>query len=212
MIIKLHEVMPAPLKGAPLREESLWGKTISISSSDRTLVEAESGSGKTTLIALLYGLRNDYSGGLEIDGRNARNISLGDWSKLRQTRLAIVLQDLRLFPDLTARENLLKLDLTKTVDLAEAEAMADRLEVAHKLDQPCRKLSQGQQQRFAIIRALCQSFELLLMDEPFSHLDARNTALAGALIEEKCEANQAGVVLTTLGEAAPFATNQHLRI
>ncbi len=60
-------------------------------------------------------------------------------------------------------------------------------------------LSVGQQQRVAIIRALCQPFDFLLIDEPVSHLDARNNTIAATLIQEEAEANGATVIATSVG-------------
>jgi ABC-type cobalamin/Fe3+-siderophores transport system ATPase subunit len=62
----------------------------------------------------------------------------------------------------------------------------------------------GQQQRVAIIRALCQPFEILLMDEPFSHLDAENSLKCLTLINKRCDEIGAGFVLTTLGDDHGF--------
>ena len=60
------------------------------------------------------------------------------------------------------------------------------------------KLSFGQKQRISIIRALCQSFEFILLDEPFSHLDENNSRIAWDLIKDEAEKQRAGVVITSL--------------
>ena len=64
--------------------------------------------------------------------------------------------------------------------------------------------SYGEQQRIAIVRALIQPFELLLMDEPFSHLDNENILKAAKLIAEECAKRNAGFVLTDLDEDEHF--------
>ena len=58
----------------------------------------------------------------------------------------------------------------------------------------------GQQQRVAIIRALAQPFEWILLDEPFSHLDEENTQKCLTLIHQRCDEQRAGFILTTLGD------------
>jgi putative ABC transport system ATP-binding protein len=78
--------------------------------------------------------------------------------------------------------------------------MAAALGIAEKMQSKCGTLSLGQQQRVAIIRALAQPFQMLLMDEPFSHLDEDNIRLACALIEHKCKQHNAGLILTTLNQ------------
>jgi len=74
------------------------------------------------------------------------------------------------------------------------------LGVASILNQSCGTMSYGQRQRIAIIRALCQPFDYLLLDEPFSHLDEANVKAACALIRAVCAEQNAGYILVSLGE------------
>ncbi len=60
-------------------------------------------------------------------------------------------------------------------------------------------MSVGQQQRVAIIRALCQPFDFLLLDEPVSHLDSRNNSVVASLIEHEAKECGAGVIVTSVG-------------
>ena len=213
MRIALKQVIPAPLAGISFAQTCIWGSDVELSSSNKTLILAGSGMGKSTLLAFLYGLRMDFTGEILLEGKSTKEIKLTEWSKIRQEQLSMVLQELKLFPHLTARENIqIKAQLTKHKSTSEIEAMASLLGVEQKLDQPCHQLSLGQQQRIAIIRALCQPFKLLLMDEPFSHIDQANIEKACTLIENECTANQAGLVLTSLGEKYPIAFNQTLNL
>jgi putative ABC transport system ATP-binding protein len=84
------------------------------------------------------------------------------------------------------------------------DTMAERLGVSHILDQRTGLCSYGEQQRIAIIRALIQSFDWLIMDEPFSHLDQENIAKAAALIAEECTKRKAGFMLTDLDDDNHF--------
>jgi ABC-type phosphate/phosphonate transport system ATPase subunit len=88
--------------------------------------------------------------------------------------------------------------------------MLAKLGLGDKLNQSCGTLSQGQQQRVAIVRALISKFQFLLMDEPFSHLDEENTAIALDLILNRCEHLNAGCLMTTLGETYNNKFNQML--
>jgi ABC-type lipoprotein export system ATPase subunit len=157
------------------------------------------------LVHLIYGLRKDYDGTLTLHGNNAQDNDLEAWANLRQTKLSIVFQDLRLFLNLTGLENIqLKANLTNTTSLDEILRMAKHLGVSDYLNRPCATLSYGQRQRIAIIRALCQPFEWLMLDEPFSHLDTENIRLATELIEEKLAAQNAGLIIVTLGDTYFF--------
>ena len=89
--------------------------------------------------------------------------------------------------------------------------MAQSLGVQHILGQRAGLCSYGEQQRIAIIRALMQPFEWLLLDEPFSHLDKENIIKAAALIKEECLQRNAGFIITDLDEDEHFESAFILR-
>lgn len=205
MLIEFKNVLPIPLADTPLSHESCWKKETSIDSGNNYLVEAPSGTGKTTLINIIYGTRHDYDGNVLIDGKDINKFSIGHWTMLRQEFLSAVFQDLRLFPQLTAIENIrIKNGLKETLKEEEIHFMAEQLGVAHRLNQKCGTLSLGQQQRIAIIRSLAQPFRFILLDEPFSHLDEDNSRKACEMIAKACQKNQAGLLLTSLGPSSYF--------
>lgn len=203
-MIQISNLEPIPLKEMPdgISPQSRTFRTrCEFEKGKNYLVDAPSGKGKSTLLHILYGIRSDYDGTVQLNGRDIRGYSKDDWAGIRQRQLSIVFQDLRLFPRLTALENiLLKANQTATVGEERAVEWAHRLGIGGQLHQTAATLSYGQRQRTAIIRALCQPFDFLLLDEPFSHLDEENTQLASALIREVCEAQSAGFVLVSLGE------------
>src|SRR5690606_36036205 len=122
------------------------------------------------------GLRKDYTGEITYDNQNISSFSPSEWANIRQTKIAVVFQDLQLFPKFTVKENLLiKNRLTNVFSEMEIIQMLEELEIDDKWSQQCGILSMGQQQRVAIIRALIQPYIWLIMDEPFSHLDKENT-------------------------------------
>ncbi|CAN5793892.1 ATP-binding cassette domain-containing protein [soil metagenome] len=205
MRIEFKNVLPIPLADTPLSAESCWKKETLIDSGQRYLVEAPSGTGKTTLINIIYGTRQDYEGVVLMDGKDIKSFSLDHWSMLRQEFLSAVFQDLRLFPQLTALENIrVKNNLKSTLKEREILSMAEELDVVHRMNQRCGTLSLGQQQRIAIIRSLAQPFRLILLDEPFSHLDEVNAKKACIMIENARLKNEAGLLLTSLGPSSYF--------
>jgi ABC-type lipoprotein export system ATPase subunit len=88
----------------------------------------------------------------------------------------------------------------------------EQLEIDNKWEQQCGLLSMGQQQRVAIVRALLQPFEWLILDEPFSHLDTENSQRALDLINKRSDELKAGFVLTTLGDDYNFSFDHELKL
>lgn len=201
MLFELKKVIPQPLQNQFRADSDIWNTEVQIKENSQYFVGAASGKGKTTLQHILYGLRKDYEGEVFFKGKNISNFSLEDWSTIRQNQVSVIFQDLRLFAQLTAQENLLlKNKLSDYYTEQEIVHMSQQLEVEHLLHKPCGILSYGQKQRFAIIRALCQPFEILLMDEPFAHLDQVNIQLACDLIIKACEKQKATYLIASLGE------------
>lgn len=215
-MIHLDNIKPIPLIETPGGISSVshtFGQQLTFQKSTKYLVVAPSGRGKSTLLHIIYGLRNDFEGNLIIDETPAANFQNDDWSTLRQQRLSIIFQDLRLFPALTALENIqLKADLKNFKTTEEIKKMAIQLGVEHLLDKQAKTLSYGQRQRIAIIRALCQPFDFLLLDEPFSHLDAMNIKIASDLIEAEVNQQNAGLILVSLGEKYHFQYDHELML
>lgn len=215
MQITVQNLIPIPLKENILKRNSdVWNKHILFSDKERVKIKAPSGTGKTTLIHVLYKMRTDYEGSVEYNNHNLKNITGDGLAQYRQQKLSIIFQDLRLFENLTARENIeLNRIMQKPYHPAERiDEMAERLHITHILEQRAGLCSYGEQQRIAIVRALIQPFELLLMDEPFSHLDIENTQRAAALIAEECDRREAGFVLTDLDEDNNFSYTQYLNL
>lgn len=200
MNINLDHIVPAPLSGMLDGKSEVWDTKVSFEQGKRYQVYAPSGKGKSTFIHILYGIRHDYEGNVAIDGVQIPNIKNKEWALMRQQKMSLVFQDLRLFMNLTGRENIqVKSVLYKDDTTAEIERMAAFLGITHVLDKQAAFLSYGERQRVAIIRALIQPFDFLLLDEPFSHLDEENIKKACQLMDEKCTQNKASLVMTSLG-------------
>ena len=215
MEIKLQGLIPIPLGGKLLtRTSDIWNTTVSFASQNWIKVLAPSGTGKTTLINTLYKLRHDYNGTVQLDNKDLKTINGDELATLRQQKVSIIFQDLRLFENLTARENIeLKRVLQKPYyETTMIDEMANRLGITNILHQQAGICSYGEQQRIAIIRSLVQPFEWLLMDEPFSHLDNANRDKAVSLIQEECSKRKAGFILTDLDEDNLFDYNSTYRL
>ena len=207
MKIQLEEVVPIPLKDKIERSNSeIWNSKVEFLPGERIKIKAPSGTGKTTLTNIIYKLRHDYSGRILWGKEDVKKIKGDFLAAKRQQTISIIFQDLRLFENLTARENIeLNRVLQKPYYEAEMiEEMAEKLGITSILNQNAGICSYGEQQRIAIIRALVQPFEWLIMDEPFSHLDNTNIEKAAKLIAEECTKRKAGFILTDLEEDEHF--------
>jgi ABC-type lipoprotein export system ATPase subunit len=198
MLIELQQVIPTPLPKKIIESSEVWNLNLVIKPQSRILISAQSGMGKSTLLHLIYGLRDDYQGRLLIDGQYTRDLTYKNWVTLRRRNISLIFQDLRLFPHLSARENLILIP-DPNPSSPSIDEMAERLGMHTFLDQSVYTLSHGQRQRIAIIRALLKPFQLLLLDEPFSHLDEENQSYACELIQEITDKNNAGIILSSLG-------------
>ena len=76
----------------------------------------------------------------------------------------------------------------------------DMLGIGDKLDAKIGKMSFGQQQRVAMIRALVQPFDFILADEPISHLDDNNSRIMGEIMMTEAKKQGAGVIVTSIGK------------
>lgn len=175
---------------------------MTLSTAQTIKIVAASGSGKSSLLSFLSGLRADYSGDILYDDKNVRQFSAIQWSRLRSQTISMVYQDLRLFKNLSARQNIeVSQAISSAVDKPESiEDMAGKLNVLNQLDRETRKLSFGQMQRVAIIRAISRNFKWLILDEPFSHLDRDNASIAWNLICEQAQLRNAGIIIACLDE------------
>ncbi len=214
MTIRFEKMIPLPMLEQDTSGSEVWeAETLLLHQEKRYVVEAASGRGKTSLLSIIYGIRSDYRGKVFLDDRDLSTFTLKDWSLLRKEKLSFIFQGLELFDDLTGLENIrLKNNLTGYHKDERILEMAQLLGVDSFLKRKAGILSFGQQQRMAIIRALCQPFDFLLADECFSHMDHENSLRAYKLILEECEIRGAGLILTSLNETGLPKADLNLKI
>jgi len=213
MYLQIDDLLPAYFEEPRKATSELWGKQIRIDKGEFIKIVAPSGSGKTSLMHFLYGLRHEYRGKISYDGQEISHLTPEQYAYYRKDHISIVFQDLRLFPEQTVFENIeIKRQLNPYHRPEKIREMAERLGIGSRLDFKCRTCSYGEQQRVAIIRSLMQPFEFLLLDEPFSHLDNKNSEKAMELMVEEARLRNAAIVFADLEriDYYPFTRIFHL--
>lgn len=213
MHIELDHIIPYPLIEIFTWKSDIWRQAVCFESGKRYQLDAPSGNGKTSLINLLCGLRQNVEGAWHIDGQPAASYRATQWCELRRRRMAVMFQDLRLLPELTVDENIrLKTVLTEPPPPPSAASMLTALGMRDRIGQKVGSLSWGERQRVALARTLSQPFDILLLDEPFSHLDSDNIGIACELIDQACHERGAGYIMASLGYDYPLIPDRRMKL
>ena len=199
--IQFNSVIPKVFSQLPSLESEVWNTDITFEKGHSYLIEADSGKGKSTFCSYIVGYRHDYSGQVLFDGQDTKNYKVNQWVDMRKYHISHLFQELRLFPELTAFENVqIKNKLTNFKSENQIKTWFEALGIEEKLDVKVGLLSFGQQQRVAMIRALVQPFDFILADEPISHLDDKNSEIMGQIMLDEAQAQGAGVIVTSIGK------------
>ncbi|MBN1299816.1 MAG: ABC transporter ATP-binding protein [Melioribacteraceae bacterium] len=177
------------------------GIDLEIKKNNITVIIGASGAGKSTLLHLLGGLDYPTSGRVLLNDRDIYKLSDKELSEIRNKNIGFVFQFHHLLPEFTAMENInipqliagLSYDKAsgKSMELLTVVGLEDRAD--HK---PA-ELSGGEQQRVAVARALANSPEIILADEPTGNLDTMNSELIHQLfLKLKTELKQTLLIVT----------------
>ena len=211
--IEMKGMLPRVFVSEKIPPSDVWRHDVAFERGKFYLVEAASGGGKSSMCAYIFGARTDYEGRLLFDGEDAAGISMAGWQALRRRNIAYLPQELSLFPELTAWENIqLKNRVTGYASEKMVERWLEQLGIASRRDYPAGRMSIGQHQRVAIIRRVCQPFDFILLDEPVSHLDEENNRIAATIIAEEARRQGAGVISTSVGNHILLDYNERLRL
>lgn len=211
--IELHKVLPKVFAGREDDNSEVWLREVTLERGKHYLISAESGTGKSSLCSYLYGFRTDYTGSIAFDGADIRPLGVNEWCRLRSRHIAYLPQELRLFPELTAMENVeLANRLNGFKTRQQILQLFEQLGIADKTDSPVARLSIGQQQRVAIIRTLCQPCDFILLDEPVSHLDTANNRIVAEMVTAEASAQGAGIISTSVGNNVMIAVDKEFKL
>ena len=179
--IQLHSVLPQVFAQRNDLDSEIWKQDVTFEKGHLYLIEAESGSGKSTFCSANYKVK--------------------DWVEMRKRHISHLFQELRLFPELTALENVeIKNKIIGFKTREQILKWFEMLGIADKVDAKIGRMSFGQQQRVAMMRALCQPFDFILADEPISHLDDNNSRIMADIMMTEAKEQGAGVIVTSIGK------------
>lgn len=199
--IVFNNVLPHVFAMRDDLQSEVWQQDITFDKGHLYLVEAASGKGKSTFCSYVIGYRHDYTGRICFDNKDAKSLKTADWVDMRTCHVSHLFQELRLFPELTAYENVeIKNKLTHFKTHKEIDEWFEMLGIADKREAKIGRMSFGQQQRVAMMRALVQPFDFILADEPISHLDDTNSRIMGEIMMTEAKRQGAGVIVTSIGK------------
>ncbi len=160
-----------------------------------------SGVGKSTLLNLIGLLDSPDSGEIELNGIKYSSLTEDKKSEFRNKHLGFVFQFHNLLPEFTVEENIMMPALIGGADFNEAKKRAEelikRVGLEERHDYYPSTLSGGEQQRVAVLRALMNTPDLLLMDEPTGNLDpATGKKVMEYILELRKAYNLSGIIVT----------------
>jgi ABC-type lipoprotein export system ATPase subunit len=186
----------------------LDGADLDVETGELVAVLGRSGSGKSTLLHVLAGLDRADAGTIEVGGVRVDRLREPALTRFRLTGVGLVFQFFHLLPELTGEENVLAPARMRGAAAGASErgrALVDRLGLGEVAASLPHLLSGGEQQRFAIARALVNDPPLVLADEPTGNLDTTSGIEVLALLRELADAGKAVVLVTHEQEAARSA-------
>jgi lipoprotein-releasing system ATP-binding protein len=175
--------------------------SLKVLSGSAIAIRGPSGCGKSTLLYLAGTLDQPTSGLIEILGENPWRMSSSRLASFRNQHIGFIFQDHQLLPQCSVLENVLLPTLagfdSEANIRARAEALLDRVGLAHRLHQRPGKLSGGERQRVAVCRALLHKPSLLLADEPTGNLDPQTAEEIGTLLLEMAAEHDTALLCVT---------------
>lgn len=215
-LLELHGVGKVYPGGVATR--ALEDVNLAVAPGEFVALVGASGSGKTTLLNLVGLLDTPTEGRLWLAGRDVTGADEDTRAGLRRDLLGFVFQFHYLLPEFTALENALmplriRGGATEAAGRARVSALLELVGLGSRLHHRPGKLSGGEQQRVAVVRALANDPQLVLADEPTGNLDSKNAHAICDLLRSLTKELHKGVLLVTHDEsiAAKADRQVHLR-
>ena len=197
--------------------EVLHGVDMQAFAGEFVAIIGQSGSGKSTLLNILGALDTPTSGQVLIDGVDIATLSSDGLASLRGKKIGFVFQFHHLLDEFSCLENtLMPVSIQKGApekeDIAYAKHLLTRVGLESQMNKRTNQMSGGQQQRNAIVRALCNKPKLVLADEPTGNLDARSGQEVFTLMREIARETGVAFLMVTHDDRLAAAADRILRI
>ena len=188
----------------------LKGVDLEVSKGEIVAIVGASGAGKSTLLHILGTLDNPDAGKIFINGKDVFSQTSRSLASFRNQSIGFVFQFHNLLPEFSALENVFIPGLIGGKDSKvvskRAESLLDMLGIGHRKDHKPSELSGGEQQRTAVARALINSPNLILADEPSGNLDSKNAVeLHNLFFQLRKDLNQTFIIVTHNSDLASMA-------
>jgi putative ABC transport system ATP-binding protein len=180
--------------------------SFSIEAGEFVALLGTSGSGKSSLLNLIAGLDTPSAGSVSVAGRDLARMSREELAQYRRSTVGMVFQSFNLITAMTVLENvelpMRFAEVPRELRMDRARTALQRVGLGHRLDHRPSELSGGEQQRASLARALVNSPQLLLADEPTGNLDSRTGAEIMDLIHA---VNAVGTTVLMVTHERPLA-------
>ncbi len=190
---------------------------LQVARGEQLAIIGASGSGKTSLLHLISGLLKATQGQIVFDGVHVEQMQEQERDRWRAENIGCIFQRFNLLDALTVEENILAANFfARHAVTEEAKIRTKRLlklvGLESKLAFMPSKLSMGEQQRVAIVRAIINQPKLILADEPTASLDSENRQIVLQLLKTVCQEQNSSLLLSTHDQAVikEFSAQYHM--
>lgn len=197
-----------------METHALQGVNLEIFDGEYVSISGPSGCGKSTLLTILGLLDTPTSGEYIIGGHDVSNLTVNQRASIRNKHIGFVFQSFNLIDELSVYDNIAlplryRQDALTNAEIEErVKSSLAKVDMSHRTQHKPNQLSGGQQQRIAIARALVNSPDILLVDEPTGNLDSKNGDLVMKLLQSLNENGTTICMVTHDPRYADMATTQ----
>ena len=202
-VVELRNVSKRYRRGAE-EIRAVNGVDLTLNRNAFVAIVGASGSGKTTLLNIIGCIDNPSEGSVIINSRDVTTMGAQQLTEVRRDTIGFVFQQFFLIPTLTASENVQVPGLFSANEKRRerAEELLDMVGLSNRINHLPSQMSGGEMQRAAIARALINSPEILLADEPTGNLDSRN---AETIFDTFRKLNQKGLTIAVVTHSMDLA-------